>query len=273
MLLFFDNKGVQDINDLTAKDISSFFKTQIELSSRTVATMLTSIRMFFRHLYQSGITLQNYAEKLPAVKANRNFNLPKTWEKEDILNVLNSIDRGNPVGKRDYAILILITRYGLRSADVKDLTLSNLKWETNTIEIIQNKTKNPVQFPLLKDVGWAIIDYLKHGRPVSDSQNVFLTSTVPYRPFGKNSSALNSILRKHIRNAGVKTQSNIPKGVHSLRHTLASAMLAGNVSLPVISSVLGHVTQKATSLYLHIDLEHLKECALDPEVFIKNENN
>lgn len=272
MLLFFDNNGAQDINKLSSEDISAFLKTQIELDSRTVAAMLTSIRVFFRHLFQTGITQEDYTTKLPNIKANRHFRLPRTWNREDVLTVLDSIDRGNPAGKRDYAILMLITRYGLRSADVKDLLLSNLRWDTNTIEIVQSKTKNPLRLPLMKDVGWAIIDYLKNGRPVSDSPYVFLTSTVPYRPFGTNSSALNALLAKHIRNAGVRIPREVPKGVHSLRHTLASTMLANDVPLPVISSVLGHVTTKATSIYLHIDIKRLKECALDPEVFLNHAN-
>jgi len=270
MLLFLGDKGIQDINNITAEDISAFLKTQIELDSRTVAAMLTSIRVFFRHLYQTSITREDYTTKLPNLRANRNFKLPRTWQKEDVLTVLDSIDRGNPVGKRDYAILMLITRYGLRSADVKDLMLSNILWNTNTIEIVQNKTQNPLLLPLMKDVGWSIIDYLKHGRPASDSPNVFLTCTVPYRPFGIHSCALNALLVKHIRNVGVKIPGEVPKGVHSLRHTLASTMLANDVPLPVISSVLGHVTQKATSLYLHIDIDRLKECALDPEVLLNH---
>jgi len=272
MLLFFDNKGLRDINQLTPEDISAFFKTQIELDSRTVATMLTSVRVFFRHLYQTGITQKDYTMKLPIIKANRQFRLPRTWKKEDVLAILESIDRGSPVGKRDYAILMLITRYGLRSADLKDLMLTNLRWSTNTIEIVQNKTHNPLRLPLMKDVGWAIIDYLKDGRPVSNSPYVFLTSTVPYRPFGVHSCGLNSILAKHIRTAGVRIPREVPKGVHSLRHTLASTMLSNDVPLPVISSVLGHLTSKATNLYLHIDTKRLRECALDPEVFLNNSN-
>jgi len=234
---------------------------------------LTSIRVFFRHLYQTNITQYDYTIKLPDIKANRNFKLPKTWREEDVLAVLNSIDRGNPVGKRDYAILMLITRYGLRSSDIKDLKLSNLRWDTNTIEIIQNKTRNPLKLPLIKDVGWAIIDYLKHGRPKSDSSSVFLTCTVPYRPFGTHSPGLNAILAKCIRNAGVKHPRELPKGVHSLRHTLASTMLSNDIPIPVISTVLGHVTQKATAHYLHIDIKRLRECALDPEVLLKNDDN
>lgn len=270
MLLFFDSRGIADFDSLTAVDISTFFATQIELQSRTVAAMLTSVRVFFRHLYHNGFIAEDLSQQLPAVKAKRAFTLPKMWRSEDVLAVLNSIDRGNPVGKRDYAILMLITRYGLRSADVKSMKLSGLRWTENTIEIVQNKTGNPMSLPLLRDVGWAIIDYLQNGRPISEHEEVFLTCTVPVRPFGRHSCGLNAILAKRVRYAGVKIPANLPKGMHSLRHTLASVLLANDVALPVISSVLGHVSSEATNAYLHTDLARLRECALDPEEVLRD---
>ena len=265
MLLFLDQHGVSSVQSITAGRISEFFRSQIELDSRTVATMLTASRVFFRHLYRKGFTQEDLSEKLPVVQANRKFRLPRTWKQEDVLSVLNSIDRGNPVGKRDYAIMMLVTRYGLRSADVKTLKLSDLRWSENVIELVQNKTRNLLRLPLLRDVGWAIIDYLQNGRPHSEYSEVFLTCTVPIRPFGLNSCALNAILAKRLRQAGVKISSEVPKGMHSLRHTLASVMLANDVELPVIASVLGHVTSEATSVYLHTDIAGLRQCALDPE--------
>jgi site-specific recombinase XerD len=271
MLLFFDQKGVSNFNDITGRRISEFLATQIELDSRTVATMLSSCRVFFHHLYRMGLTQNDLTEKLPAVKANRQFKLPKVWRQEDILTVLNSIDRGNPVGKRDYAILLLITRYGLRSADVKTMKLSNLRWNQNVIEIVQKKTRNSLRLPLLRDVGWAVIDYLQHGRPPSEYTEVFLTCTVPIRPFGIHSAALNNILAKRIRQAGVRISHDVPKGMHSLRHTLASVMLANDVELPLISSTLGHITSEATGIYLHIDIARLRECVLDPEEVLSHE--
>lgn len=265
MLLFFDQHGVLDFNSVSATDISAFYKSQIELDSRTVAAMLTANRVFFRHLYRTGLTESDLSEKLPPVKPNRQFRLPRMWRQEDVLAVLNSIDRGNPVGKRDYAILMLISRYGLRSVDVKTLKLSDLKWNEGVIEIIQNKTGTPLRLPLLRDVGWALIDYLRNGRPPSECPEVFLTSNVPIRPFGLHSCGLNAILAKRVRQAEVRIPAEIPKGMHSLRHTLASVMLAKGVELPVISSVLGHLTSEATGVYLHIDIERLRDCAVDPE--------
>jgi site-specific recombinase XerD len=265
MLLFFDQHGVSSVQGISAGKISQYFRSQIELDSRTVATMLTASRVFFRHLYRMEFTREDLAEKLPAIKANRQFRLPRVWKQEDVLTVLNSIDRGNPVGKRDFAILMLITRYGLRSADVKSMKLTDLRWSENVIEIVQSKTRNPLRLPLLRDVGWAIIDYLKNGRPVCEHSELFLTSTVPIRPFGLHSCGLNAILAKRVQQAGVRISSDVPKGMHSLRHTLASVMLAKDVELPVISAVLGHATSEATSVYLHTDIARLRECALDPE--------
>lgn len=270
MLLFFAEQGVSGFQSITGAKISAFVKTQIELDSRTVATMLSTIRVFFRHLYRTGFTQEDLSEKLPTVKANRQFRLPRVWKREDVLSVLGSIDRGNPVGKRDYAILMLITRYGLRSVDVKTMKLSDLRWTENVIQIVQKKTGNPLRLPLLRDVGWAIIDYLQNGRPSCEHAEVFLTSTVPIRPFGLHSCALNHILAKRVQDAGVRISSDVPKGMHSLRHTLASMMLANDVELPVISSVLGHVTSEATGVYLHTDVARLRECALDPEEVMPN---
>lgn len=268
MLIFFNARGIHGIKAITARSIHDFFKTQIELDSRTVATMLGSVRVFLLHLFRAGFLSEDLTDKLPAVKANRGFRLPKLWSRDDILSILASIDRGNPVGKRDYAILLLVTRYGLRSADVKSMELSDLHWGEGCISIVQTKTRAPLRLPLLPDVGWAIIDYLKNGRPNSDLPQVFLTCTVPIRAFGQNSCALNAILVKRIRAAGVSISRDVPKGLHSLRHTLASIMLANDVDLPIISSVLGHGTSKATSVYLHIDMAGLAKCALDPdEVF------
>ena len=259
------------MQSITAGKISEFFRSQIELDSRTVATMLTASRVFFRHLYRKGFTQEDLSGKLPVVKANRKYRLPCIWKQEDVLSVLNSIDRSSPVGKRDYAIMMLVTRYGLRSADVKSLKLSDLRWSENVIEFEQSKTRKLLRLPLLRDVGWAIIDYLQNGRPHSEYLEVFLTCTVPIRPFGQNSCALNSILAKRVQQAGVRISREVPKGMHSLRHTLASKMLANDVELPVISSVLGHVTSEATSVYLHTDIARLRECALDPEEVLSNE--
>jgi integrase/recombinase XerD len=265
MLIFFESQGLTDLKEIDAIAISNFVKTQIDLDSRTVATMLSSMRCFFRHLYIEELLKNDLSVDVPKAKINRRFKLPSLWKTEDVQKLLISIDRDNPTGKRDYAILLLIARYGLRSLDVRRLKMSALNWEEQTLTIVQSKTGNPVVLPLLHDVGWAIADYLKSGRPNIDNEYIFLTNNVPYRSFGVKSCGLNAILAKRVRNAGITIPREISKGVHALRHTLASIMLSQDVSLPVISSVLGHATMEATAVYLHADLLRLKDCVLDPE--------
>lgn len=265
MLLYFESQGITNLEDINARTISDFVKTQIELESRTVAAILSVMRCFFRQLFIETLIKKDLTLRIPMVKGNRKFKLPPVWKTEDIQKLLVSIDRENPVGKRDYAILLMIARYGLRSLDVRSLQLTSLNWEEKTISIVQQKTGNPILLPLLHDVGWALADYLKNSRPEINSEYVFLTSYAPYRPFGVRSGALNAILVKRVRAAGITIPRKMSKGLHALRHTLASVMLSQDVSLPVISSVLGHSTTKSTERYLHTDLIRLKDCVLDPD--------
>lgn len=265
MLIFFESKGISNLDLVTAALISDFIKTQIDQESRTVAAMLSSIRCFFRELYLQQMIDQDWSEKVPKLKANRKYKLPKIWKTEDVQKLLSSIDRGNPTGKRDYAMLLIIARYGLRSIDVRRLKLSSLDWGKNLLTFVQSKTGRIQAFPLLHDVGWAIAEYLRYGRPKLDSEFVFLTHTVPHRPFSIHGGGLNQILAKRVRYAGIEIPREMSKGVHALRHTLASILLSQDIPLPVISSVLGHATMEATAIYLHTDLIRLKDCVLDPE--------
>jgi integrase len=178
--------------------------------------------------------------------------------------MLDVIDRGNPAGKRDYAMILLAARLGFRTMDIKHLKLDNLKWQSNRIEFMQSKTSRLQSLPLLPDVGWAIIDYLKNGRPKVDSPYVFLRHLAPLEPFSDD-DRLHQIVVKYMRLAKIPISSQKKKGMHSLRHTLASRLLEAHTPLPVISDILGHLSTDSTAVYLKVDVAMLRECALDPE--------
>ncbi len=180
--------------------------------------------------------------------------------------MLQSIDRGNPLGKRDFAILLMVAKLGIRVGDLKAIKLSDLSWHSMNICIKQQKTGSSVIFPILDDIGWALIDYLKHGRPTEcSSKFLFVRLLAPYEAFREKRANLHSIITKYTRAAGI----NIPKGnrhgLHSLRHTLASTLLEKGTPLPVISDILGHMNTKSTSIYLRTNMKGLRQCALDPE--------
>lgn len=268
-LFFLDDHGVGTYDDITPSSLSAYFGTCISQTIKTIASTLTAARTFLRHLYLNGFMEADLTEKLPKLRTYYAPKVPRVWKPEEVRAVLDSIDRGNPTGKRDYAILLSIARLGLRAVDIKEMKLENLKWDKNTIAIVQSKTKQPIVLPMLEDVGWAIIDYLKNARPVTDSPFVFVRHNAPFEAFGVH-AALNRILVEHIRRAGVKVSHDVPKGLHSLRHTLASALLEQNTPLPVISEILGHMSVKSTDVYLHLDIKRLRQCALDPEEVFEN---
>lgn len=176
------------------------------------------------------------------------------------MKILSMVDRNNPVGKRNYAILLLITRLGLRTRDVSGLRFENFDWEHNRLTLTQHKTGRPLTLPLLEDVGLAVIDYLKFGRPVSGSNTVFLSHKYPFKDF--NPSSLYRIVSEYIHKAGLTVQGK-KRGPHSLRHSLASRLLEENVPLPVISEILGHANTETTAVYLSIGIDQLRRCALE----------
>ena len=207
---------------------------------------------------------------VPHVKIDKTSRIPSAYRKEEVQQLLNSVDRGNPKGKRDYAILLLASRLGMRAGDICALSFAHLKWSQNVIELLQGKTQEPVVLPLLPDIGSAIIEYLKYGRPETDSSTIFVRHTCPITPL--TPPTLHSIVWHYLQRAGVHVPDGKKHGPHALRHSLASALLENNVPLPIISEVLGHTSTQTTTLYLKIDLPHLRQCALDVSAFAWNQS-
>ncbi len=146
--------------------------------------------------------------------------------------VENSVSRSSGVGKRNYAMVLLASRLGLRASDIAGLRFSNIDWDRSTITLVMQKTGKAIELPLLADVGNAIIDYLQNGRPRSALQSVFLSGRAPYVAATKSMvcSAINAIICK----SGIDVTAK-HHGPHSLRHSLASAMLENGTMMPVIS--------------------------------------
>ncbi len=263
-------RKIMDVNNITAVIISDYVKTIYHHHEKSMASILTTLRVFLRFLYMNGSTTTDLSLAVPKHTKYWYPAVPSTWKPDDVKKMLDSIDRGNPTGKRDYAILLLVAKLGIRVGDIKGLKLSHLDWHKNRIHFTQQKTGTDVSFPILNDVGWAIIDYLKNGRPVSDTPYLFLRTRAPYDAFGKDAN-LHNIISKYTRRAGIHIPKENRQGLHSLRHALASTMLANGTPLTVISEVLGHIDSKSTSVYLRTNMEELKQCAVDPEGVFGNE--
>lgn len=248
---------------LTAHHISRFVATLMDYHPKTVLSILTNLRTFLRFLHQAGFHTDDLSSAVPRIRSGRYERLPSVWPKDSVQRLLSAVDRGNPTGKRDYAILLLAARLGMRVGDIRTLTLSALDWNAKTIAWVQQKTGRPIEYPLLDDVGWAIIDYLKHGRPSTASPQLFVRHRAPFEAFGLHAN-LHGIITKYTRQAGI-TPPAAHRGLHALRHTLASNLLEHDTPLPIIAEILGHLSTQSTQVYLAVNQDGLARCARNPE--------
>lgn len=264
LLYYLDNEGIISSEEITALHITEFLAGYAENKPKYVATVLYVLRNYFSFLKDVGWIEEDLASSLPHVRILRNSFIPHSWKTEDVHKLLKAIDRGAPKGKRDYALLLMIVRLGLRVSDIRRMKLSNLNWTRKTIHIIMQKTGQPLELPLLDDIGWAIIDYLKNGRPQTSCDRLFVRHRAPFDAFGENENFYKE-LHRYMVAAGIDIPSGVHCGMHSLRNTLARNMLETKAPLPIISETLGHQNINTTSLYLKIDINGLRRCALDPE--------
>lgn len=180
---------------------------------------------------------------------------PTVWGPDEIKKITDSADRVSPSGKRSYAMVMLASRLGLRIGDIRNLKLRDIDWNKKQISIIQHKTGKALVLPLPEDVGWAVIDYLRNGRPVTDSENVFVRHRPPYDAFTINST-LNHIFSAVMSRAGLPAEKSKNVGWHTFRRSLATSLLQNNVEMNVISEILGHSDPDvAGRYYVQLDKE------------------
>jgi integrase len=244
--------------------IGAFVATLAGYQAKTVEQKLGALRSFLRFASEAGLAGTATAEGVPAVPSRKQARVPSVWGRGDVARILEAVDRGSPCGKRDYAIILLVTRLGLRSIDVKRLEFSDFDWPGNRLSVAQAKTGSRIWLPLLKDVGWAVIDYARNGRPAGDCTQVFLRRTAPAGPFS-DQDHLHQILVKYARAAHVPLGEERRHGMHSLRHTLATRLMEDGTPVEQIAGILGHQSVTSTGVYLKSSLGLLAKCALDPD--------
>jgi site-specific recombinase XerD len=265
--LFLDFLGAREVKSfgqIQRADIAAYVASLGHYKRRTVSRALSDVRQFLQYLLMRGILQHDLSQALPIVRVPRDATIPSVWDPEIVTQLLDVVDRSSPRGKRDYAILLLACRLGLRVGDIRTLTLDDLHWDDAIIEIRQAKTGTPLQLPLTDEVGEALIDYLQSSRPQTRHREVFLTARPPFAPF-RYSSHLHHIVSYWRQLAGIRFRSKQRHGMHSLRHTLATQLLRNETPIHVISDILGHTHTASTLIYAKADVEALRGAALDPE--------
>ena len=246
-----------DCRLLSANDVSAFtLRHTPSYTLRTAQTMLSALRGFLRFLVQRGHTPTNLTGCVFRVAVWRLSGLPKFLKPDQVERLLESIDRATSTGLRDYAILLLLARLGLRGGEVVELKLEDVDWDAGTITV-RGKSNRHNRLPLPWDVGEAIVQYLRVGRPQCSSRHVFLRAIAP-RGSLQSSSAITSLVKHHLQRAGLDPAK---RGAHVLRHSLATRMIQGGNTLAEIGEILGHQFHSSTEIYAKVALNALRELA------------
>lgn len=259
-----ESMKVTALDRLQPNDITTFVTSQGHRSPRAASRSISDVRCFLRFLLQRGILHRDLSQVLPTVRVPRDATIPSVWDPELVVRLLKVVDRSSPRGKRDYAILLLACRLGLRLGDIRTLRLDDLKWDKSAIEITQSKTRAPLCLPMTEEVGEALIDYLRSGRPQTAYREVFLKARLPFTPIPED-TRLHHVVSYWRELAGIRFRTKQRSGLHSLRHTLATELLRKETPLHVISEILGHATTASTMIYAKADVESLRAAALDTE--------
>jgi integrase/recombinase XerD len=265
---YLEEAGRETPGEAEARDLAGLWaRRQLRgYAPKTTGTLRSALADFLRHLHETGQVRDDLASRLPPQRyPRRGQTAPHPWTAEEVRLVLDQVDRQSAIGKRDYAMILLTARLGLRVGDLRRLELGWFDWRARALALTQHKTGLPLRLPLPADVGWAVIDYVRHGRPEAACPQVFIKHRYPFTAFGSSSSA-GCRLGCYARRAGIAFPAGRSHGLHSLRGALAVAMLQADTPPPVVTAVLGHAAATTTAAhYLRLDTGHLRECALDVE--------
>ena len=243
---------------LNAGDVVRFVRRQApQLHLKRAKLLTTALRSFLRYARYRGVVTLDLAAAVPVVANWSMPAIPRAIATDQIRQLLASFDRRTAVGQRDYAIVLVLARLGLRSGEVALLELDDIDWNAGLVSV-RGKGGHRTALPLPTDVGAAIATYLRHGRPRSTSRRVFLRSKAPIRGFMRQGS-VGSMIRHALQRANIHAPTT---GAHQFRHALATEMLRRGASLTEIGDVLRHRSPQTTAIYAKVDLTALRTLAV-----------
>lgn len=252
---------LMDIEDITLNKLCRHNIIHFLSSIRNTRSYVTTpIKKFLKYIFENKFVEQDFSDLLSNFKPRDKEKMPSYYDKDEIAIIEKTINRESGIGKRNYAMILLGTRLGLRGSDIVNLKFLDIDWENSLLKLTQVKSDREIKLPLTADVGNAIIDYIKNGRPSSKLKTIFLTARHPLRPM--DASAYSCMVSRIISNAGIDV-GNRHHSSHSLRHSLATNLMKNGVGLPVISEVLGHRSTDSTMFYVSVDIMSLLSCSLE----------
>jgi site-specific recombinase XerD len=244
--------------DLTPAVVSGFItESGRTIDKRSVQSLCSILKVFFRYLYRADLTARDLSKAIESPRRYQLANVPRSITWQEVEKMLEKVDRRTAVGKRDYALLVLLVTYGLRSREVAALTLDDIDWKRDRLHVRGRKAGHSAVYPLTAPIGEAILDYVQHGRPQTKERALFFSACAPFTALSRVAVSLRA--KWYLRKAGI----NVPRpGAHTLRHTCVQRLVDSGLSFKTIGDFVGHRTPDATKIYAKVNIEGLREVAL-----------
>ena len=251
-----EDHGFSSLADFTQMNVNRCVTSFATHYAGGLGSAIYSVRVFLHFLFEDGVTGIDLSRSLPELVATRKM-FREGFAEDELEHLLEHPDRTTAIGKRDYAMMVLAAQSGLRACDVVRLELGSIDWRAREIRLVQHKTGGPLSLPLEAESGNAIADYILNGRPDSTFPNIFLCHTGVIRPLDARSAS--GVVSKHMKLVGIPAKR---RAFHALRRTFGTRLLQNEVSFELIQQLLGHRDMDSMKLYLSIDEQGLKQCAL-----------
>src|SRR6516165_6785424 len=251
--------GVTQLVELSPALISAFIaeRSRSGLAKASVGLLCGALRGFLRYAYRQGVLVSDLSKTVDRPRTYRLSDIPRSISPAEVSQVLASVDRSSTRGKRDYAALLLLATYGLRSREIAAMTLDHVDWKRERLSVPGRKGGHSTAFPLSTSVGEALVDYLQHGRPQSAERHVFFMAFAPVRPISH--VAVSKLATKYLLKAGIE----VPRpGSHTLRHSCVQRLVDADFSLKTIGDFVGHRSPKSTEIYAKVAIGQLRHVAL-----------
>jgi integrase/recombinase XerD len=254
---YLEKIGLHDLRHLSPPVLSGFV---IDLSQRVIWSSVRNacgiLHVFLGYLYRERILPKDLGSAVESPQTYRLAKIPRSITWDEVRRLLETIDRRAPMGRRDYAILLLLVTYGLRAREVAALTLDDIDWRQERLRIPERKAGHSTAYPLSPVVGQAIVDYLQNGRPQTTDRHVFFRVVAPQNPITE--AAVSSRVAHYLHTIGIE----VPRaGSHTLRHTCVQRLVDAEFDLKVIGDYVGHRCTTSTEIYTKVAIESLREVA------------
>ena len=255
---YLDQVGCRDLGALSLPVVTGYVTTMAQqFGPRSMVSIASTLRVFLRYAHREGVLQRDISKLVEVPQHYRLADIPRSIGWDSVQKMLDQVDRRTVVGRRDYAMLLMMIMYGLRAREVAALTLDDLDWKRDRLHVRERKAEHNTAYPLAPVIGEAIVDYLKNGRPDVQSRRLFWRHLAPRSPLTQ--AAVSGMASKYLHRVGIPVSR---PGSHTLRHACVQRLVDSGFPLKTIGDYVGHRSTASTMIYAKVQVDALREVAL-----------